>query len=179
MQIIRNKQPSHKKPVLIIIFVIILLLLTISVVYYIYNRPSNNNSSTNETKTDETTTTLPASSDPSTTTSKTPVNNQPVDEQTPAGTVNANITYTTQTSSSLRIGTLIETVTSTGSCTLTMTKGDKTFTQTVDIQALASSSTCKGFDVPLASLSSGLWDIKIDIILADKEAHLSNSITIQ
>lgn len=109
---------------------------------------------------------------------KTPVNNQPSDNQTTASTVNASITHKQQTNSILNIGTNIEDITSTGTCTITLTKDDKTVTHSVGVQALASTSTCKGFGIPITELSPGLWEIKIDIILTSKEAHLSDSFTI-
>ncbi len=62
------------------------------------------------------------------------------------------------------IRAIIGTVTSTGICSLSMTGPEgKTYKTTADIQAMASSSTCKGFDIPMASLSSGKWSITISV----------------
>lgn len=78
----------------------------------------------------------------------------------------ASITYTQVNNQEVRIGTLIETLVSDGTCTLTATKsGEKAVSQGVSIQALSNSSTCKGFSIPLSSFTSkGSWDytIKID-----------------
>lgn len=63
----------------------------------------------------------------------------------------------------LRITTLIETVTSAGVCTITLTQAEKVVTKTANVQALSNSSTCQGFtfNVP-TELNSGKWDIKLD-----------------
>jgi len=94
---------------------------------------------------------------PKTGDSSTPDSNQ---TQTPAqqNTVGVSITAANQNGSMLQIRALINTVTSSGSCTLTLTKsGSPTVTKTANVQALPSSSTCQGFDVPVAELSSGTW----------------------
>lgn len=120
-------------------------------------------------------TTTPSSND----SSKTPVSNQPVDDNTSDNTLLASITNIEQTDSSLKIGTLIEGVVSSGSCVLTLTKDGKNVTDTVGVQALASSSTCEGFDIPIVELSPGSWKISIEITVSSKEAHLSDSVVIE
>jgi len=68
----------------------------------------------------------------------------------------------------LNIRSLIDTVTNNGECTLTLTNGTKTITKTSDIQASASSSTCKGFDVDIDSeLSTGTWHIKLLVTIGN------------
>lgn len=66
-----------------------------------------------------------------------------------------------QTSSALRLRTLIGAVTNTGSCTATLVKNNVTIEKTADVQAMAGESTCKGFDIPLTELSSGKWTVSI------------------
>ncbi|MNY56713.1 hypothetical protein D3C86_1928200 [compost metagenome] len=55
----------------------------------------------------------------------------------------------------------------------------KTYTATVAVQALPSSSTCKGFDVPLDNLSSGAWTIKINFNNDELTASTSKEIIIE
>lgn len=60
------------------------------------------------------------------------------------------------------IRTSLSTVTNSGRCYLTMKRtGGGTYTAQAGVQALPSSSTCKGFDVPMSSLRSGTWTITI------------------
>lgn len=61
-----------------------------------------------------------------------------------------------------QVRTLIPTITTSGTCTLTMSApGQETYTATAGVQALSSSSTCQGFDVPMSSLGSGTWKISV------------------
>lgn len=71
------------------------------------------------------------------------------------------ITAANQNGSLLQLRTLIDTVTSSGSCTLKMTKGSTSVTKSVGVQALASASTCKGFDIPVSELSAGSWTASV------------------
>jgi hypothetical protein len=60
-----------------------------------------------------------------------------------------------------------------------MTKDGSNYSTSVDIQALASSSTCKGFDVPLSQLSSGTWNISIDISVGSKTGHITDQVKVE
>lgn len=61
------------------------------------------------------------------------------------------------------IRTLIDTVTSGGSCELVMNgPGEKTYTAASSVQNMAETSTCQGFNVPFSSLSSGTWTIRLN-----------------
>jgi len=94
--------------------------------------------------------------------------------------INAEITSANQDTSRLRIRILIQTVTSDGSCTLTMQGPDgKTYSATAGVQALPSTSTCKGFDIPLSQLSSGSWTIKLTFSNTNLTASATKAITIQ
>jgi hypothetical protein len=94
--------------------------------------------------------------------------------------VNADITSTNQDQTSLHIRALIQTVTSSGTCTLTMTgPNGKSYTATVPVQALPSTSTCRGFDIPLTQLSTGSWNIKVDFNNDTLTASASKDTTIQ
>lgn len=60
--------------------------------------------------------------------------------------------------SSIRVTTLIHTVTSLGTCTLTVEKGGQVgYTSSAGVQPTSSTSTCKGFDIPVDQLSAGTW----------------------
>lgn len=111
--------------------------------------------------------------------SKTPVSNEPTDTPTPSGELRANITRVNQTETTLEIGTLIEEVTSSGTCTISLSRGEEAISpQTVGIQPMASSSTCKGFSITKNGLSSGTWNIVIDITTGDKKARLTRTVVL-
>lgn len=77
-------------------------------------------------------------------------------------TVGMDITALNQASGTLYIRTLIQAVTSSGKCYLTMKGPDgKAYSASVGVQAGPSSSTCAGFDIPVSSLDSGTWSVSI------------------
>ncbi len=68
-----------------------------------------------------------------------------------------------QSGSPLVISSQIGAVVDSGTCTLTLTKAEETnVTKTAGVQALASTSTCQGFDIPASELSVGTWHILLE-----------------
>ena len=88
------------------------------------------------------------------------------------------ITSTSQTSNTLEIRTQINEITSSGKCTLTMTSGSNSINQSASVQALASISTCEGFNVPLSSLSSGSWTIIINYSSTGQTGSVTKQVNI-
>lgn len=77
-----------------------------------------------------------------------------------SNTVAMDITGVNKDATTLYVRAVIQTLSSDGTCTLTMT-GPGKYSATAGVQAMASSSTCKGFNVPLSSLPSGTWKVTI------------------
>ena len=91
-----------------------------------------------------------------------------------SNTVSILIPYSGQMGTNLQVTTLIEKVTSQGTCTLTLSRsGSTSVTSTVDVQAQASASTCKGFTIPTSGLASGIWNLRIDY----KNGSLTGSVS--
>lgn len=84
-----------------------------------------------------------------------------------------------QDGDAVRVRNLIKTVASDGTCTLTLTNGNTTATKTSGIQALPSSSTCKGFDVPTSELSPGDWNITIAVTINGSTGSASKTLTVK
>ncbi len=62
----------------------------------------------------------------------------------------------------LYVRAFIQQVTSEGTCTLSMSHSSgKTYSQVVGVQPGPSTSSCKGFNIPLADLPTGTWNITI------------------
>lgn len=180
--IIKNKKIDSKKISLIALAVIALLVA--SSLVYVYalkgnlfgwsaSHPSNNSksstgtssspsknnqSSTNNSSSNNTGSTTTPTKNPETSTQPEVSPSQPSSTQS----VNMTIASTNQSASSYHIGVVIYYPTDSGTCTLTMTKaGSATVSQTVGVQALSTSSTCKGFDIPISSLNQGTWHATI------------------
>lgn len=93
--------------------------------------------------------------------------------------IGLTITAANQNPPSFQIRTEIGTVTSEGTCTITLTKGSKTITKTADVQALPRISTCKGFDIPLTELSSGQWNVALHFENSTLTADTTKQMTVQ
>jgi cytoskeletal protein RodZ len=74
-----------------------------------------------------------------------------------------DITAANKSNDTLMIRTLIQKVTNSGECVLSMTgPSGMSYSATSGVQAMASTSTCKGFNVPLSALAPGNWTINIE-----------------
>lgn len=94
--------------------------------------------------------------------------------------IQVTITAANQNGSTLQIRALISAVEDTGTCTLTLTQPGKTaVTKTASTQALASASTCKGFDVPTSELSTGTWQALINYDSPALIGSATKTITLQ
>lgn len=98
--------------------------------------------------------------------------------QTNSATLGVTITAANQNGSTVNIRSLVETVTSDGTCTLTLTKDGTTVTRTAGIQPLANASTCKGFDIPVSSLGKGAWNIQLSVTSGSKTGAASSSVVV-
>lgn len=60
-----------------------------------------------------------------------------------------------------------------GTCDLVMTANGKTVTRSVNIVNTPTASVCDGFDIPVAELSSGTWQINIKLTSGDKTGTIT------
>lgn len=124
------------------------------------NDTSNDNPSTDKTNDKESTDSSSINSNQSAS-PKTPTENESTSDNSSGTPV--TITSVQTIGSDVRVRSLIETVTNSGSCDIVFEKNGKTVRQNSGIQALASSSTCKGFTIPVSQLSSGIWHITLKV----------------
>jgi energy-coupling factor transporter transmembrane protein EcfT len=173
------KKFSPKKIVYIVIAVLLLAALSCTVYVYAFNGSilGWSASSKNETPADNSQQTDTPSS-----TEETPIDN-PSKGVEPSNDVPENITVifsaTNQTDTTLQIRALIEAVLGSGQCTLTLTSGSTTVTKTASVQALASSSTCTGFDIPLTELPAGEWQLNLVVTSGSSKGSVEKGITVQ
>lgn len=64
---------------------------------------------------------------------------------------------------------------SSGTCTLTLTNGSQTITKTAPVQALASSSTCQGFDITTSGMASGKWTAALTVTNGSQSGSTSST----
>ena len=81
----------------------------------------------------------------------------------PSSTPTIPVSFTSvQPGETVYIRTLIGAVTSGATCSLTMSgPNSKSYTASTGVQALSSSSTCQGFNVPMSNLAPGNWTITV------------------
>lgn len=78
----------------------------------------------------------------------------------------------------LKVRSLISALSSSGTCELTLSQGDKIITKTAGIQAQASSSTCMGFDIPVSELSSGDWVLSLKVSIGAQTSANTKTVTV-
>ena len=106
-------------------------------------------------------------------------------EQTPSAStsspqsVTMDITAANKNGDTLMVRTLIQKVTSTGTCALSMTgPNGATYSANAGVQAMASTSTCQGFNIPTGNLAHGAWRINIDFKDGLDTANASKEVTL-
>lgn len=143
---------------------------------------SNNTSPETATSSPDQTSTAPVDTENTTgsdktttpTSPKTPDNNDSPNKPT-SDKVGVTITSITTNDNAVQVRSLIEAVTSSGSCTLTFSKNGTNVVKTSGIQALPSSSTCKGFSIPLGELSKGTWNVTLNVTADNKTGSATAS----
>ncbi len=93
-------------------------------------------------------------------------------------TLSGVISYKSVVDGNLVIRTTINQMLGSGTCSLTLSNGQKTVTRSSSIAQNPSSSTCEGFSVPTTELGSGTWDIKVQVSSDGRTGTLSNSISL-
>lgn len=110
----------------------------------------------------------------------TPQSQAPTGSESNKASVNMTISALNQVSTTLYIRTLIQTLSSGGTCSLTIAGPNATsYTAQANTQAGPSTSTCQGFNVPTSALPPGLWHITVSFESSDTQATASRDITIQ
>lgn len=178
---------KHKKN-LIPYIAIITLIAAIAMGYYffIYTPSStgtasqNNNPTTDVSKNNSSTTTT--GNNNVTPVDKTPKQFEPPVSTEPANSPN-NLLITVNTiinENTLYIRTTISELLGAGSCTLTLSNkpNSKPITLTSKIINSASTSSCDGWDIPLNTLNSGTWQLRIDVTSGNQSGNVSREVNI-
>jgi hypothetical protein len=103
----------------------------------------------------------------------------PVPQDNGKGKVEMTITSSSVNDGVLQLRSIISAISSTGTCTLTLSKDGKTVTKTASVQALANASTCQGFNVNTSELSPGSWLASLHFENTTLLADTSKMITVE
>ena len=101
------------------------------------------------------------------------------DDPNTAAELSGVITYAVASGSNLMVRVNINQLLGSGTCKLSLSSGGTTiYSDTAPIVGSASTSTCEGFNVPLSALSSGKYQIIIDLTSGDKSGQITGETTI-
>jgi flagellar basal body-associated protein FliL len=177
------KHPSQKKKIIIITAAVIVLLTIIGYVAYAFflqNKPADTTNlspaTSEEQKAGDQAKEATVNNDTGSNSSK---NSESPSPSASPSTVAMRITASSQNGNVYQIRSLIESVVSKGTCTLTLTQANKTITKTAATQALAQTSTCQGFDIPVSELAIGTWDVKINLSGSGFSGSTTGTINVQ
>lgn len=85
-----------------------------------------------------------------------------------------------QTDDTLQIRALIESIaTNEGECNLVLTMNDLSIAKSASLRALASTSTCAGFDIPLSELATGTWSAELSVTSGSSKGSVNKDIVIK
>lgn len=93
--------------------------------------------------------------------------------------VEVDITAANQNEQVVQVRSSVGAVSNTGSCTITLSRNDKVITKSAPVQALPTTSTCQGFDIPVSELSVGTWRISLMFESATLTGTTSREITVK
>ena len=87
----------------------------------------------------------------------------PVKESSGKEKVELTVTSAMKVESTLKVSTLISALDTSGTCKITISdlNGTVLHTSTVGVQALSSTSTCKGFDIPASDIQEGNYKVTV------------------
>lgn len=186
-----NKTASKKYPVMILVTMASLLVIGYLIYAYVtkdswpFREAGQTNSSSTKnptTTSDETNESASSSNTTGTNTSSSTENKTPTQYETSSSDNNSlvvTINYSQVIGDSLQVRVTIDRVLSSGTCSLTLTGASgTTVSRTAELAANPSSSTCQGFNIPVAELSSGKWTIMLDVSSGDLSGTASSEITI-
>jgi flagellar basal body-associated protein FliL len=159
------KLPKKNKKIPKIYIIILIILIVLSGIYVAFAHfnkswPFIKTTQTNSVNTIDLNPPTKQQTDTGSDIKNTTTKSDPVSPQT--GQVSLSITSVNQNSDTLQIRILIQAVTNSGSCSLTLAKGTSLVSKTAGVQPQSSASTCTGFDVPINELPSGTWQLTVN-----------------
>lgn len=166
---------KHKKIPILVLFIIILVLATGTFTFYFLKKDSTSNtpSSTSEVQINEKEESEDKVSEPITDYENI---KSPKQNETAKNDLAISITSIMESDNDLTITSLINQITSSGKCTLTIldkAESKALMQKTSDIYPLPSSSTCKGFTIPIEQLQADNISISLKVDIDDKTATVT------
>lgn len=174
---------SNKKPIILSLCVVVVAAAAIVTFLYLKNQSNKQQSETSDAKQqkaagEQTKSNAVDASNGKAEANDTPPAPQPI-EGTSKSSVGVTMTASAQNGSMYQMRFQIDSPTTDGTCTLTLTKGSSTVTKTANVQALAKISTCQGFDIPVSELSPGQWGAHLSYESSTLTGSTTSTISVQ
>ena len=175
---INNRRKKNKQQIIIIV-IIILLLLGGGAFFYWFSLTQSDNNHLNDKTNDNSKTKIDNDSKNETNNENEKTINDP-QQNTVASSpeINGFLTSKNISDSALILRVQINELLPNGTCSLILSNGANIVTKNSDLINSATSSSCYGFDVPLAELSNGTWQIKITIQSGDRTGIITDEVMI-
>jgi len=175
-------RPSKKKAIIISLCALVVVAAALFTAFYLKNQ-GDKKKEASDTKQQQAAGEQTKSNAIDASNGKAVANDTPPAPQPIEGSSKSNVTITmtagAQNGSVYQMRFQIDSPTSDGTCTLTLTKGTSTVTKTAKVQPLAKISTCEGFDVPVSELSPGQWSVNLSYESNTLTGSTTNTITVQ
>lgn len=163
----KKQKKSNKKIILCVAAAIVLGLIVVFAIILIINNQkhdSNVNDQNNNTQANQN---IPVQTDNSSDPKK--AKQYEGEDPNTKNELTGSITSAFLTNNNLSLRVNIDQYISSGNCILTITRDNTVITQTAPIVAVASTSTCQGFDINDTRISAGAWHAKIDLLSNDNK----------
>ncbi len=188
----RIKKKHNKKPLIITLATLVVVAILGALAYLLIAQGDDSSGSTNTPSTQQIRdrNSRETSDNPAIDAEATPSTSGAIEEQkdtqpsyegpdaNTSPSLTGSINYSAVVGSNLVIRTTIDQSLGSGTCELVLTSGAKTVSKSTDITPNPSSSTCTGFDIPVAELSPGNWNITINLSANDKTGVLTGVVKI-
>jgi len=174
-----------------ILIVVIAILVAATIVYTVYaavlkhnstdsSNPTDTSSSSSSNKKVDSSPATPQQVQAGNDTKLNTVNNSAQSGTGSSTPLSVSITAANQNGATVSVRSLIDGIVSqSGTCTITVTNGSKTYSNTASVQALANSSTCQGFDIQTSQLGTGSWNIQLSVSIGTQTGSVAKSLAVQ
>lgn len=108
-----------------------------------------------------------------------PVDSNEAGDGNESASLTVTITALSQNGDLVQVRGLINKVSTSGTCKLSLTKGGEVVIRESEMQALPKESTCMGFDIPVSDLSPGVWTAKLNAQIGTAVGSTTKTITVK
>lgn len=157
MKIVRQK--NNNKILIVVVATIALIAISLLAIYFIRLNPSNTSNKDSTNLNTPTNNEIKAGQD---------IKKNAVDNSNKSDSNKQTVLVSLngiQNNEQVIFDTLLQTISNEGQCTLIVTSGGQTVTKTATIFANPSSSSCRGFAVPISELPKGTWTATLNAVI--------------